>query len=158
MANKRVRIYHGDELRLDSLIPEEHFGRGFVVTNRLMGYPPFTVGDKIVVGEVEIGEILAVVQAPMDDRWEVFYRVIVETVEAVPAEAVPPAGVEAVPAQRRRVRKRKVTASPAGPVLAEAAPAGQADADARLALAMLASMEGADGEGVPGAGGYEDEG
>jgi hypothetical protein len=144
MDNRRVQIYHADELRLDSMIPVGHFGNGYLVTNRLMGYPSFVVGDKIVVDEVEIGEIMAVVQAPMDDRWEVFYRVIAETVEAVPA-----AEVEAVPA-RRRTRKPKPAAPPAG--------LAQAEADARLASAMLASMEDAGGEGIPDAGGYEDEG
>jgi len=146
MANRRVQIYHGDELRLDSLIPEEHFGDGYLVTNRLMGYPPFTVGDRIVVGEAESGEITAVVQSPMDDRWEIFYRVIAETVEAVPAEAVP---------AKRRTRKPKPAAPPAGPALADAA---QAEADGRLALAMLASMEQAGGERDPDVGGSEGEG
>ena len=143
MDNRRVQIYHADELRLDSMIPVGHFGNGYLVTNRLMGYPSFVVGDKIVVGEAESGEIMAVVQSPMDDRWEIFYRVA-ETVEAVPA-----AEVEAVPA-RHRTRKPKPAAPPAGPA--------QAEAEARLASAMLASMEDAGGGDIPDAGGHENEG
>jgi len=143
MANIHVVVSVRDEVRLDSLIPEEHFGGGYFVTNRIMGVPSFTVGARVTIGDAEIGEIVAISQAALDDRWEVHYTTLAEI--AIPAEA------EVVPAKRQRVRKPRAAASPAGPVLTEA----EAEADARLALAMLASMEGAGGD--PDAGGHEDQ-
>lgn len=144
MANKHVQVFHEDELRFDTLIPEEHFGRGYLVTNRVMGTLPFVVGDKVVVGDAEVGLITAILTAPMDDRWEVFYQVIAE-VEA--AAVAPPAEAGAVPARRRR-KPKAVPAAVAPPALAEG------EADAQRAKEMLAMMEAGQG----GAGGAGDSG
>jgi hypothetical protein len=137
MANIHVVVSVRDEVRLDSLIPEEHFGGGYFVTNRIMGVPSFTVGARVTIGDAEIGEIVAISQAALDDRWQIHYTTL--------AEIAKPAEVEVVPA-KKRVRKPRVAAPPAG--------AAQAEADAQLASAMLASIDGTGGD--PGAGGHEE--
>jgi hypothetical protein len=118
MANRHVVISVGDEVRLDCGIPETHFGQGMFVTNRIMGTLPFTVGARVVIGDAEIGQIVAIHPSALDDRWDIHYEMVAEMAEQVPAQA------EAVPATRRR-RRKKIASPPAtteiGPVEAEAA-------------------------------------